>query len=314
LTDHICRTASVYFPNGTIANIAKIEGSPSYKHILRSLEPKELSDVSKPSYPSKSSKPPQYQTVLSAYLPHWISRSLQRAGWAQFGTDPAVAALAGMIKALRIATESFLEDDVLVADLAIPFRVTESSRSQLRAACRSLGLQNALPGQPPAGLLAAMINDLDSDCSEHPTLVLAVDYSQAALTAVIMSLDCGVFENHRTLHETTLGAAALQDCQLGQNQTFCQELLAAAVRSFLQMPLEDETVQLPDKISALVLLGESATDHLLHSVLKEALKEQYEIMVGSDISSKQSLLVDPLFAASGELARATWIRQDNPPP
>ena len=218
-------------------------------------------------------------------------------------------AVGRMIQSLRTATESHLEGSrISVADLAIPVQATGNTRNQLKSTCQALGLSNNLPSQPSAGVLAAMANDVGGTCPNTPgahmdpaQLVLTLDYSRAALTMSVWAEECAVYEERRTLNEPNLGASALATCQQNRGEQECQSLLADQIRDFVQKPSDKGD---PRDIGSLVLLGESTKDQRLEAALKQVLGDQYTRWLAT--SAARSKPVDPAFAASDEVADASW--------
>ena len=77
--------------------------------------------------------------------------------------------------------------------------------------------------QPPARILATRGHNIGNECNsaaaadrvskqsqmndhEPAQLILTVDYSDAALTVLLLVEECNVFEYRRVLHDTGLGA------------------------------------------------------------------------------------------------------------
>ena len=233
-----------------------------------------------------------------------------------------------MLKALKVATESFLEAPLSDAEVVVPFPVSESYLVALRAACSSLSLHMPRSAQPPAGILAARAYGIGGKCNYDITnetsskqhsrndpeqLVLTVDYSRAALTVLLLSEQCGVFEYHRVLHEMSLGTDALfLDTPDTPGSDTGRAQLAQALYDITRLPLETGNGAGLTAISELVVMGESADDSRLHDALVEVLLDKK-----SNDSPFEALgkgkpyaggMIDPVFAASQGVAQDCWDR------
>jgi len=239
---------------------------------------------------------------LRDYLPPWLG-----------GNDPGTQSLSWMLKALKTATESYLQASLSTAEVVVPFPVAESSLDALRAACSSLSLRMPLSAQPPAGILAARAHGVGGNCDteddDPAQLILTVDYSRAALTALLVAEECGIFEDRRVLHDTRLGADALSRGSDAPGSISSRSDLASALRDITRLPLEDGNGAEVKRVGELALLGESAGDRRLHDVLKEVLGEQSGSLV-TTVSDGRRRVIDPLFAASRGVAQDCWSRMN----
>lgn len=168
-------------------------------------------------------------------------------------------------------------------------------------------------------------------------LILSVDYTDAALTALLIFEECNVFEYRRVLHSTELGAAAgavvrnngtahiglekltLMDEEVKKvEQSRREEALARAFRKISTLPLDDggNGDQL-HWISHIILLGERGCDPIMLGVLKDVLVEQYARFLGIEeieryvefeIKSACTGEKDVMFAAGRATARDCWDR------
>lgn len=246
--------------------------------------------------------------------------------WLGGNNDNRTQSLFRMLKALKTATESYLEASLSTAEVVFPFPVSDSHLDTLRSACSSLSLYMPLSAQPPAGILAARAYNIGGSCKtaiadealgrkqvEDPEqLILTVDYSRAALTALLVAEECGVFDYRRVLHNTSLGADCLS-LSRGSNTPGCDSNnrsdLARALRGVVDLPLEGGSGAGLKRIQELVLLGESAGDRLLHDVLREVLGEKSGTLV-THVSERRARVIDPLYAASRGLALDCWDRMN----
>lgn len=320
-------TASIYFSNGSTFNIAKIEGGSAYKHIMRASDSIRVYDgIPQQSRLDKSSK--AYLVVaqirlglqsLRDYLPPWLG-----------GQDSRTEALSRMLKALKVATESFLEAPVSDVEVVAPFEASETYLAALRAACSSLSLRMPRWTHPPAGIYAARANGIEGRCEWDPQngrpiwideeqLVLTVDYSRAALTVVLWSEFCTIYENRRFLHEPKLGTDALflnTSHTTGPDTARAQ--LAEALREITRLPLATGNGAGLTVISQLVMMGESADDPRLHDALVQVLRDEHSHGDSVKVLGKGAFYaggkVDPVFAASQGLAEDCLGRLEYVPP
>lgn len=287
--------ASIYLPEGVNVNVAKIEGSPAYKQVMRKRGANKDSVIN------------NIQTSLSVqslreYLPPWLG-----------GHDYSHETLSWMLKALKAASESYLEVPVPTAEITTPFPITKPFFDTLRSIAKSLSIQMYQTPAPPGGRLAALFvygigpgvcDDLLM-LNEPAQLFLTVEYTRAALTALLVVEECGIYDTVRVLHETDLGADRLT----GPNR---QTKLADALRGFTQLRVEDywQDLESLKSLSNVVLLGESAADPLLHDVLKDVLSKQQQKtdFLLADAGDRRKRPIDPVFTPSMGAAHLDFFR------
>lgn len=309
-------TASIYFSNGTAVDIAKVEGSPVYKQLMRTTDvlydgttpPLSSSDAS--MHNSGASQGRLKLQSYRSYLPPWLG-----------GHQNRFQPLPSMLRALKVATESYLERPLSDAEIVVPFPVTKSFLDTLRSACFSLSLSMPMSAQPPAGILAVRANGIGRQCNaveavdfskssqqqDPGQLVLTVDYSRAAMTALLVFEECSVFEFRHVLHDTRLGTDELTRENDARDLSTPRDLLARAIRTVTSLPLEHGNGAGLTRISELVLLGESSGDRLLHDALTEVLSERSFDFPAAALQKPVGSF-DPLFAASRGLALDCWDR------
>jgi hypothetical protein len=253
-------------------------------------------------------------------LPSFLDKAL--AHW-QY-QSPDINAVEAMLLALKIATESYLEGPVAVTDLAVPFPLPESGQQLLSSVSSLAGFENVL-GIQIAGQAAARANGIgvchnhhpveDHCSSQHttPQLVLTVDYSRAALTAMLWIEESSIFEYRRIKHDLDIGTDALSRCQQhSQGDEECYKQLAEALRQVIKMPLKETESNVPSVIGVLVLLGERATDERFNEILQQVLWEQAMVMSVKSPEWKESGMINPVFAAARGVGAASWTRQNEP--
>lgn len=261
---------------------------------------------------------------LRDYLPPWLGGE----------HDSCPQPLLWMLQALKAATEAYLEASLSIAEVVFPFPISDTCLDAVRSAFSSLSLQMPLSKQTPAGILAARANGIGGQCNfttariydessiqsqsgrdDDPSaqIILTVDYSEAALTALLVFEECNIFEYRRVLHDTNLGADALSKVPPDARQ----DDLVRALRRITALPLEDggNGAEI-HYISELVLLGELAWDRTLRDSLCQVLEEQshpgkyHHVTVLQRDPCTTKTLVNPLFAASRGVAQDCWERLD----
>jgi hypothetical protein len=215
-----------------------------------------------------------------------------------------------MLKALKVASESYLERPISAAEVVIPFRITASFHDALLSACFSVPLKLPMSTQPPAGILAARAYGIgiktcqDTSQDDPDQIILTIDYSRSSLTALVVHEVCSIFETRRELHDTRFGLDGLHGSEANRGD------LERALSELIDLPLADEGLADDmNSISHVVLLGESANDPQLHNVLKKVLGKEYSRMV-ADASQSRSHLINPVFAASRGVAHDCFNRLD----
>lgn len=163
------------------------------------------------------------------------------------------------------------------------------------------------------GACYSYIEDNHCNGEDAAQLVLTVDYSRAALTAMLWIVESGVFEYSRIRHDLDLGADALYECQHSPSDKPCYEGLAEALRQIVKMPLEAAASNVPTMVGSLVLLGEQATDEHLKETLQQVLQEQAVQMSMTRPEWSKDMMIDPLFVAASGVAEASWLRQTERP-
>ncbi|KAL8723922.1 MAG: hypothetical protein Q9166_008220, partial [cf. Caloplaca sp. 2 TL-2023] len=292
--------ASIYFSNGSSVDLAKIEGGPAYKRMMRTAGSSTEATVRHPTLIDAFLHPRTQLSLalesLRNHLPPWIRPN-----------DTTALPLSRMLQALRTASESYLETPLAGVEVVVPFPASDAFLRTLRSTCSSLGIYLPLSAPPPAGILAARAYGIGRGCPDDDQwydeqLILTVDYSRAALTALLVYEDCGYFEMGDDLHNTTLGADALStSSDRGRAD------LARALRKITRLPLHIGNGAGLTEISELILIGESAGDKQLQDVLKEVLSEQSDSLL-KGANERRTGVIDPIFAASRGVAYDCWDR------
>jgi hypothetical protein len=205
-----------------------------------------------------------------------------------------------MLKALKVATESYIEVSISNAAVALPFRPTNTYYDLLRSACSSVSLQ--IPqtgGLAPSGYHAAVASNAFVQCSDaddSEQLVLAIEYSEAALATILIHDDCGAYRELRKVTNTSLGTNGISN-----NKATLHDL-ERALRNITSLRIKDDFGAGIKQIGSLVLFGEAATNVQLNVILRKILGEQYK--------STRSHLAEtkPLYVASSGVAYWCWER------
>jgi len=289
-------TSVVYYENGTTVGVAKIEGSPAYKELMHAqhwLTPNEF-PIGNPSQQMPILPHVTIPDPGCEHLPYWLRD--------QCSLDKSTTTISQMLRGLKAATESYLDEDISYVSIATPNLATETFTNVLENAATRAALKQEDVGWLRANTLAADANTvLDIYCTEPSRFVLAMDYSRAGLTATLIEDDCGVPLDLITIHDRSVGTQQWSE----ESRTDLVELLRKFIRQG-QFEWGDE-----GPISKLVLLGECAEDERLKDLLREVLLDE-EIsqpimpwhMHSNSIDVHKP--VDPLFAASAGAAQRAW--------
>jgi hypothetical protein len=239
---------------------------------------------------------------LRENLPPWL-------GGPKF--DP----LLGMLKTLKVAAESYLEEPLVSALAIVSFPISPSFRQHTIATASQLSLRLFSTRWRQGGRQAWEARHGVDLCDEdHPVadkLVLTVEYSRAALTGLVIEVMCNIMSTARKLHFPNLG----QD-GLASDATLLD--FEKALREITSLPMKkNESPNTKAKVfDSLVILGEAAHDERLHEVLTRVLGEQYQSLMNDNIHSRGSTQkppfprydINPLYAASQGSAHDCWYR------
>jgi hypothetical protein len=149
--------------------------------------------------PQTVSRKQRYLNLAQEYLPPCLG------GLAPKIADSSTQSLTAMLRVLRFVTETYLHAEVSNASVSVPFPVgrgrvdNQSFEVRLHAAASVLNLDLSPPTSGPSDIRwadrtakrAKRMLYYDSNC--HPDdegFVLAVDFSDAALTVTIQVSDC----------------------------------------------------------------------------------------------------------------------------
>lgn len=224
-----------------------------------------------------------------------------------------------MLKAVKEATECYLEPNVTAAQVAVPFYAGDDLKSLISSVLSAASIRTPYNSHDPAAMsavyehymLARTCGTLTGRCAEHS--ILSAEFSNAALSAMLIKEAHSVLEDWEFLHDASLGLSQLQSEPEEQRERL--ERALAEVVEPAQMTFDDEDLAFindgnasgtaddpyntlpPRKIEGLVLLGEAANDVYLHEALSKVLGDQYERLVVAN-STGSIGKVDPLYAGS----------------
>ena len=299
--------ASLYFPNESTVDIATVRGGPAYSHAMHLAGSGEPPSITGFDYSAKNPAQAIFNGVsLRDHLPSWLG------GHHDSSSTPFTA----MLNSLKTATESYLGHPIATVEIAVPFPISMAWRDLLHQASAALSLNVPTTLSSPAGIYAALAQGTGGSCYRSTTdgeaddpeqLILTVAYTDAALTALLVDEECGVFEWRRVLHDTTLGRAAIKrQCETA-SAADCILPLTQALSDLIRLPLEDGNGADLTHISELVLHGEAANDPQLHFVLGKVLYEHHSPIWRSTITPD----LPRLFKAARGLAWQSWYRADS---
>jgi hypothetical protein len=250
--------------------------------------------------------------------------------------------LVPMLSALKAATESYLEEKITHAEVVIPYSSPPTFREDLVAALSAIDLIAPSPRLPAAGRLMwyaknvaidkkqcyhdniAFYDEMDSiqkqygygsgrEPNDNPCypddFILAIDYSKAAFTGMVYEFEQGVADYRHDIHSTALGADAVQaDPAAGREGL--EKALNELIQLSLKVPrqsgprMDEGSNPYVEKLTQVLLFGESADDWILNKVLHDVVGEHlndYEKAHFTILNDHE--FGGPLFAVSRATAR-----------
>jgi len=291
-----CSTASIWYANGTAVDIVKLEGGVAYKQVMRSAP-----DLA--HQPRLSTGPTRGSLgfmSLQDYLPSWTAAER---------VDPDSEAITWMLKGLKSATVTQLEEPITAISISSPFLVWHGSlfENTLRTTVESVGLK--YKGTRAASLAITNIYGLEGQCDldvyrtpdqkepdDPPQTYLAFDYNRSGMSAFLVEEECGVTEVLREYHNTTLAA----DFDLPGKREDLTRALHRMIRPVNERYHDAASGKYLVEVSELIMLGESTEDAMLHGVLSEVFGNNYTAM--SARSDERAKTHHPLFAGSRAVA------------
>ncbi|THX51518.1 hypothetical protein D6D06_07324 [Aureobasidium pullulans] len=304
--------ASIQFANGSAQDIVKIEGGVSYQETMRWFSHTNNMPISPDQVMNQADLSSEIPSSWSQRLVHADSFqnaiSLLSSMWPTQppSLTPQAHALLWMLKALKAATEACIEQPVqyIVITNPLPLESSPTYHSAIHSASSTLGLRlgstNFLNAQAAAeayetkGTCDLLPDSYDDYASDH--LFVAINYNRAAFSAFIMVEDCDIYEELRTVHDTTLGSGS--DIPRAERH----DAIKAALGDIVKPPYVHGTSTYK-AIKDVILLGESTDNEVLHVVLEEVLSQPI-INLNIGASKEKLKIVEPLFAASRGAAKA----------
>lgn len=262
------------FWNGTSVDAAKIEGNQAYKDMMRSL------DIRDPTINDHAQLPgriPGDCRVVGSRPQHDVLSPLVCSLW----EEP----LKDMLAALRDSVAIYLpRSTTFSVVVAVPFPTSALFRESVRSIGSSLSLKVLY--QIPAAEVVSMkleppfcIEVRMGTIAMHDgyDLVLAIDYTRAALTAMMLAGRCDGYHAERVLHDTSFGADGMS-----REANHSRVALKHALQQLTTLPMKcrfDGTRF--DSIQRVILFGDGNNDTRLREVLGEVLQDrrlQYQVL------------------------------------
>jgi len=351
-TDERPSVASVYFPNGSIVNIAKIEGTPNYKTTMkaaahihtniaapltdsnaivdsdscdcyrawnhvprRSFKTRYYLMLIYEYFPRATVGMQHYFKIIQSHLPPWMGGSEAQI------LDTSSQSLADMLRVLKFATEAYLGTEIPNAAISVPFPVgsgrvhSSSLEVRLNAAASTLKLKLFRPFEAMSFL-----------SSEE------IEAKKRAITHFRCHPDDEGFVLGIDFNDAALTATIrVPDCSMNSMSYITRGVLhsielgarkLSSVENWhdvLVSALHDLT-KLPmsgvtkrDQINTLILVGDSARDERLHHGLKDVLGDQYDRLIAS-VRDDGTPARDPQFLGAASAARHNWDKNCYPFP
>lgn len=276
-----CRTAAVYYADGSYAKVAQIEGDPAYKAFIREEDP-----------------PP---SVLGFYNPlcELIRSVSQRITLGLCPKPPDGTMVVPLVRALRSAVEAHLGTEVRDVKIALPNHYRLDRDKAVENAVEAIGLRQDSFGTRSASRLAFTANNValpknnDNDninmCASdiYPShFVLVMDYSQYSVNAVLFGWDNGILDAVDRIYRLDVGV----------------DNMVAILEPFVNQPLEPVFrdgfgEMLPGRIHELVLYGDALTDEVM-DILREIL--------GRELVDRAHVF-EPVFGGAIEAAKISHM-------
>lgn len=321
--------ASIHFANHTFVDVATVQGGEAYRQAMRTFMCTTAEET--------KAVPVQQQSLglIQQQLPTWLQPTvgrlcshLPRSWFGKLHLDHTARAFAPILHTLKTATESYLGmvDSLHAIGISLPQSMSPQLHHSLQTAASSISLclLELRLSRFPAGVHAAAGYGVDAKCWNFPRdycdeerLVLTIDYSRAALTALLFHEDAPLYRTLRSIHSEALGGAELDRICLSPDylESDCTAALRAALTNITRLPVsEDKDAKDIPFIQTIVLHGESASDSRLNSVLRDVLRRDGNDNVGVITNGGQAVnAVSPLYAAAHGIAEVSLAVIDQPP-
>ncbi|KAG9843230.1 hypothetical protein KCU98_g8183, partial [Aureobasidium melanogenum] len=312
LMHHSNSTASIHFANDSAYDVVKIEGGSSYKDTMRRLSINDESDQDEdnsaaPSSKDRPNKPPRI--VLPTRLQDKINYVSSLWPGRLPAPTPEAESLLWMLKALKAATEAYLEQSIQYVEITNPALLGSSATymASIGSASSALGLEMGRP-QFLAAEAAARTHNVRGRCDEwydfpegfneddtQYRLFVAVGYNRATFSVFLMDEVCDTIFDLRTYHNSSLGS----DSTLPREERHA--MLKNALEDITRRPYQSKFNH--ERIQDVVLFGEATEDRVLRSVLEDIFGSGLDKL---DVGGRQNA-IDPLFAASRGAARDSQL-------
>lgn len=309
-------TASVIYANGTSIGIAKVEGGPSYKRMMRNqvwkMPSQDPPHARQDQLQHVATRKPQIRLQdIRDHLPPWLGGR---------APDERTQLIKRMLQSLCGTAEAYTESDVHDIVTVFPGMPSPEIMKATKSATTSIGLHLPAIGHSCAPSMAIYANRwarlghgwIDENECYHwrERLVLAVDYSRAALTGALYAEDCfGLLDGIRGFQDTNLGKDAAWSNADGTGRSGVVE----ALRRLLHMPVVTDEGNVLDRIHSVALSGEAGYDEHFRSILREVLQSELgtanvsaEAIYDPFLASET--MVDPLYASAIGSAAICWER------
>ncbi|KAH0029413.1 hypothetical protein KCU78_g3351, partial [Aureobasidium melanogenum] len=259
-----------------------------------------------------SSKHPPYKVprfALSTQLQDTINYVAALWPGSLPAPTPEAESLLWMLKALKAATEAYLEQSIRYVEITNPALLGSSATymASISSASSALGLEMGRP-QFLAAEAAARTHNVRGRCDEwydfpegfneddtQYRLFVAVGYNRAAFSVFLMDEVCDTIFDLRTYHNSSLGS----DSTLPREERHI--MLKHALEDITRRPYQSRFNH--ERIQDVVLFGEATEDRVLRSVLEEVFGSGLDKL---DVGGRQNA-IDPLFAASRGAARDSQL-------
>ncbi|GAB7326981.1 hypothetical protein MBLNU13_g10931t1 [Cladosporium sp. NU13] len=297
-------TVSLYFTNGGLVDVAKIEGNEEYKAFM--LDERDTQD------------PTPIATAIHCPLPKRLCRYWPIKRWS---SSKIPNPLTPMLSALVHAVETTLETDIRSA------MISAHGLQGLGTACTHI--QSALIGMDiqswnspwrvirhvmSAPHLEGPCNDPDDpgDDLSRRQHILVIKYTRSLMTAVIWGEECRDYWRVSRVNSPESGHDNIAACKdSAEDSESCNAVLQAAFGKLVERSLSHTR---KPGLGAVLVFGENADDENLLHVLRKALKDDFVTGASNKVVKVQDFSPDLAFAGSRvaamfELRQKDWIRK-----
>ncbi|KAK6000430.1 hypothetical protein QM012_003676 [Aureobasidium pullulans] len=216
---------------------------------------------------------------------------------------PKAECLIWMLKALKTATEAYLEEPVqhIIVTGSVPLESSDIYKETLDSATSTLGLKLGMPTFLSAraaavayGIKGACPDSYDPNPDDN-RLFVALSHNRASFSASLLEEECNYYDELRKYHNKTLGSAS----DIPREERYAE--LKHALEDIIKEPYPGKWGS-SEIIHDVVTCGEATDDEVLRSGLEEVFGSELETLE-AETQQTGMQAIDPLFAGSRGAAK-----------